>query len=163
MTGCTWSQLLADWAWNQFCFLITLRSRGLMVRGRKFISSWLPGHRVMRGGARLCCSLGSQTIFILRLGPEHDFSARADSSSGLLQYYNLWVCVRYSEISPWVLPGAQTTQDIQMWENGLHLWIHGAHQKKYPTFHLSISWNSICNTKLNCTEALDQTLFRYHS
>ena len=38
----------------------------------------------------------------------------------------------------------------------------GADQKKYPTFHLSISWNSICNTKLNRTQALVQTSFRYY-
>ena len=159
--------LLLGWAWNQFCFLITMRSRGLMVRGRKFISSWLPGHWVMRGGARLGCSLGSQTIFILWLGPEHegDFSASADSSSGLLRYYNLCQELRESEISSLSAersPVPRPHRILRCERMDYRSGFTGADQKKYPTFHLSISWNSICNTKLNCTQALVQTSFRYY-
>ena len=77
----------------------------------------------------------------------------------------LWnlLLLRLREISPrWSLvPRPHRIQRCERMD--YRAGFRGADQKKYPTFHLSISWNSICNTKLLWAVALVWTLFRYHS
>ena len=124
MTGCTWSQLVADWAWNPFCFLILMssqvwRSGGgrCWSGGRKFISSWLPGHRVMRGGARLASS-GVREYLFYDLVP----NTRVISQPALTAapgYYNITICARNCvrvRYHPWVLRGPRCPDHTGYWD-----------------------------------------------
>ena len=65
--------------------------------------------------------------------------------------------LRLRELSPPMVPRPHRIQRCERMD--YRAGFTGADQKKYPTFHLSISWNSICNTKLHWAVALVWTFF----